>query len=109
MMLDYGYLKNREEIDVYGITFDLDTHILEDEYGISRTSAYATVSRELEKLGFKHLQYSVYVCPEYKNELLLIYHVVNSLKKYEWFNAAVHDIIAFKLDIWSEITEAFKE
>lgn len=109
MTLDCGYLKNREEIDMYGITFDLDTHTLEDEYGISRASAYATVSQELEKLGFKQLKYSVYVCPEYKNELLLIHYVVNALKKYEWFNAAVHDIIAFKLDIWSEITEAFKK
>ena len=94
---------------MYGITFDLDTHILEDEYNIERSKAYSIVTTELEKLGFKHFKYSVYICPEYKKELLLVYYVVNALKKYEWFNAAVHDIIAFKLDMCSEITEAFKK
>ncbi len=33
MTLDCGYLKNREEIDMYGITFDLDTGIMGKEDG----------------------------------------------------------------------------
>lgn len=109
MVLDYTCLKDEELVNMYGVTFDLNVHVLEDEYKISRSSAYTIISQELERLGFRHLQYSVYICAKYKNEMLLVYHIVEALKKYEWFKASVHNMIAFKLDTWSEITEAFKE
>ena len=109
MTLDYEYLKKSEAKNMYGITFDLDTHILEDVYDISRSKAYSMITKDLESIGFKHLQYSVYIKPKDKDEMLFVYQVINTLKKYEWFNDAVHNIIAFKLDSWSEITKAFKE
>ena len=110
MTLDYKYLEEQTEVNgMYGITFDLDTHILEDVYKISRAKAYSLITKDLEAIGFKHLQYSVYVKPKDKDEMLYVYQVIGTLKRYEWFKDAVHDIIAFKLDSWSEITKAFKE
>ena len=44
---------------MYGITFDLDTNMLESDYGMSRPRAYGEIERVLANIGFSHIQYSV--------------------------------------------------
>ena len=93
---------------MYGITFDLDAHILEDGYNIEHAKAYTIVRNELEKLDFKLFKYGVFLCEKYENDMLIVHDVVNALKKYEWFNAAVKNVYAFKLDAYSDISKAFE-
>lgn len=109
MTLDYDYLK-REGIGImYGLAFDLNTNSLQDDYGISRSKAYSIIDETLQNLGFVHLQCSMYVLRNPKNGLNFLFDVNEQLGKYEWFNACVHDVVAFKLDDWSDITESFKK
>ena len=109
MTLDYELLK-REGIDImYGLTFDLDTHILEDVYQISRSKAYSIIDKALSELGFAHLQCSMYVLQNPTNGMNFLFDVNDQLGQYEWFNACVHNIVAFKLEDWSDITNSFKK
>ena len=94
---------------VYGVMFDLDTHTLEDELGISRNDAYRSIERKLEELGYIHVQYSVYVCPHPRtNEMLVVHETIEALKELEWFSPAVSRIIAFKLESWGDLIESFR-
>ena len=57
--------------DMYGITFDLDTNMLERDYSLSRPKAYGEIERVLLDIGFTHIQYSVYFCKETTAQHLL--------------------------------------
>ena len=95
---------------MYGITFDIDAHILEDIYNITRQEAYLKIENTLEENGYTRIRYGVYICAEPKTgEMLIVYETINALKKIDWFNDTVKKITAFKLDCWSDITKVFKE
>ena len=95
---------------MYGITFDLDTHILEDELKVDRQGAYRAIEGALDAIGYVHVQYSVYVCPEPKsNKLMVIHETIEALRALPWFSEAVTRIVAFELDSWGDLLSAFKE
>lgn len=95
---------------MYGVTFDLDTHILEDELHLDRQSAYKAVERCLAGIGYVHVQYSVYVCPKPKaSEILVVHETIEALKELEWFSQAVSRIIAFELRSWGDLLDSFKQ
>ena len=109
MPLDYDYLQ-REGIEImYGLTFDLDTNLLHDDYNISRSKAYSIIDKELSSLGFVHLQCSMYVLQNPKSGMNFLFDIDEQLGQYEWFNACVRDIVTFKLEDWSELTGRFKK
>lgn len=94
---------------MYGVTFDLDTHILEDELGIERKKAYSEIEQVLEGLGYVHVQYSVYVCPNPETpEIAVVYDTIEALKKLPWFGEAVSTFLAFELSSWGELSSRFK-
>lgn len=94
---------------MYGVTLDMDIHILEDELGIKRNNAYSEIERVLQGVGYKHVQYSVYVCPEPKSsEIQVVHDTIMALKGLPWFSQAVRQIIAFEVSTWGDITGAFE-
>lgn len=93
---------------MYGITFNLDTHVLEDELGISRKVAYAEVEKALKEIGYVHVQYSVYVCPEPDvPEITVVLNTVDALRKLPWFGEAVSRILAFDVSSWGDLSRYF--
>lgn len=93
---------------MYGVTFDLDTHVLEDELGISRKVAYAEVEKALKEIGYVHVQYSVYVCPEPDvPEIIVVHNTVEALRKLPWFSEAVSRILAFEVSTWGDLSSCF--
>ncbi len=93
--------------DMYGITFDLDTSMLERDYGISRPTAYAEIERVLLKIGFTHVQYSVYFCKEDSGSASFIIKVAHALASLE-FAPAIRDLQGFRVESWSDMTESVK-
>ncbi len=94
---------------MYGVTFDLDIHELEDVLGVSRQKAYADIESSLAAIGYKHVQYSVYVCPEpRRSEMLVVHDTVEALKGLPWFAACMKQVVVFEVARWGDITEAFR-
>lgn len=94
---------------MYGIMFELDAHVLEDELGLDRKEAHRLVERKLESAGHVRVRYGVLVCPNPKtNEMLVVHETIEALKDLEWFAPAVSRLTAFKLESWGDLTEAFK-
>lgn len=95
---------------MFGVTFDLDIHELEDTYGIPRQKAYTDIEKALLSIGYKHIQYSVYLCPEPRHsELLVVHETINALKPLPWFSACARQVVAFEVSRWGDITQAFKD
>lgn len=94
---------------MYGITFELDAHVLEDELGLDRKEAHRMVERKLESAGYVRVRYGVLVCPDSKtNEVLVVHETIEALKDLDWFAPAVSRLTAFKLESWGDLTETFK-
>lgn len=94
---------------MFGVTFDLDIHQLEDSYGIPRQKAYAEIERRLAAIGYKHVLYSVYVCPEPEHsELLVVHETIDALKALDWFAPCMKQVIAFEISRWGNITDVFR-
>lgn len=97
------------EDEMEGVTFDLDTVVLEEVYGVSRAAAYAEMEKRLAALGYKHVQYSVYICPEpSKSGKLLTVELYKTLADIPWFSECVRQVTAFKVAEWGDLTPAFK-
>ena len=95
---------------MYGITFDLDAHILEDELGVTRKEAHRAIEGTLATIGYVKAQYSVFVCPKPKhNELLVVHETIETLKALPWFAEAATRVVAFELDSYGDLLGAFKE
>lgn len=95
---------------MFGVTFDMDIHELEDSYGIPRQKAYAEIERALSALGYKHVQHSVYVCPEpLHSELLVVHETIDALKGLDWFAPCMKQVIAFEISRWGNITDVFRQ
>ncbi len=95
---------------MYGITFDLDAHILEDVCGIGRKPALDALGEALAKLGYVRVQYGVYVCTEPTvNGLLVVHETIEALRSLDWFCEAVTRVEAFELRSWGSILEPIKD
>ncbi len=95
---------------MYGITFDLDAHILEDELGIDRQDAYRAVEKALAAIGYVRARHSVYVCPEPSSgKFLAVHDTIVALRALPWFAEAATGVVAFELDCWGDLSGAFEE
>lgn len=97
-----------EDGNMYGITFDLDTNMLERDYGMSRPKAYGEIERVLADIGFTHIQYSVYFCKENDGSASFIIKVAQALASLE-FVPAIRDLQGFRVESWSDMTESVKQ
>ncbi len=93
---------------MYAIAFDLKIDDLKKEYGEPYNNAYDEIRQELEDVGFKWTQGSVYISKEKDNGLATVYKAINKLSKIDWFKKSVRDIRAFKVEDWSDFTEIVK-
>lgn len=93
--------------DMYGITFDLDTNMLERDFGLSRSKAYGEIERVLLDVGFTHIQYSVYFCKEDDGSASFIIKVARALASLD-FASAIRDLQGFRVGNWSDMTESIK-
>lgn len=89
---------------MYAIAFDLDINILKRAYGEPYNNAYFEVRRELELIGFKWTQGSVYLY-EGESNLAAVYRAIDQLRGIDWFRQSVRDIRAFKVEDWSDFTQ----
>ena len=92
---------------MYGITFDLDTNMLESDYGMSRPRAYGEIERVLANIGFSHIQYSVYFCRDDDGSASFIIKVAQALASLD-FAPAIRDLQGFRVEGWSDRTESVK-
>lgn len=93
---------------MYAIAFDLKIDDLKKNYGEPYNKAYDEIRQELEKLGFKWTQGSVYMSDDTTNSLTHVYKAINLLSRIQWFKDSVRDIRAFKVEDWSDFTEIVK-
>lgn len=92
---------------MYGIAFDLDTNMLERDFGLSRSKAYGEIERVLLDIGFTHIQYSVYFCKEDDGSASFIIKVARALASLD-FAPAIRDLQGFRVENWSDMTESIK-
>ncbi|VWL85879.1 endoribonuclease VapD [Oceanivirga miroungae] len=90
---------------MYAIAFDLKIEDLKKHYGEPYNKAYDDVRQELEDLGFKWTQGSLYMSDTDKNSLAEVYKAITKLKSIEWFKNSVRYIRAFKVEDWSDFTD----
>ena len=93
---------------MYGITFDLDTRMLEDEFGTSRARVYSEIEKRLVDEGFSHVQYSVYFYTKQVGAIdfaLMVRRVFSSFR----YAQAVRDLQGFEVKNWSSLTAEIHE
>lgn len=94
---------------MFGVAFDLDIHELEDVLNVPRQKAYADIESALVEIGYKHVQYSVYVCSEPRHsEMLVVHETVEALKGLPWFSDCMKQVVVFEVARWGDISSAFK-
>lgn len=93
---------------MYAIAFDLKIEDLKREYGDPYNGAYDEIRQDLEQLGFKWTQGSVYISKSTKDSLTTVYRAINTLSQIDWFRKSVRDIRTFKVDDWSDFTSIVK-
>lgn len=93
---------------MYAIAFELKSDDLKKTYGEPYNGAYDEIRQELESLGFKWTQGSVYINSDTNNSLTNVYKAINRLSHIGWFKQCVRDIRAFKIEEWSDFTEIIK-
>ncbi|BEG56613.1 Virulence-associated protein D [Helicobacter sp. NHP21005] len=81
--------------------------MLKQEYDTPYNKAYDDVRQELEVLGFKWTQGSLYLSPD-KNALAVVCKAIAKLSSIDWFKKSVRDIRAFKVEDFSAFTEIVK-
>ena len=93
---------------MYAIAFDLKIDDLKKEYGEPYNGAYDEIQRELESVGFRWTQGSVYIYEKQENSLTTVYKAISKLSNIDWFKKSVRDIRAFKVEDWSDFTDIVK-
>lgn len=93
---------------MYAIAFDLKIDDLKKNYGEPYNKAYDEIRQELEKLGFKWTQGSVYMSDDTTNSLTHVYKAINLLSRIQWFKDSVRDIRAFKVSDLSDFIDIIK-
>lgn len=94
---------------MYAIAFDLNIDDLKKAYGEPYNRAYDEIRQEMEALGFNWTQGSLYINSSNTDNLAQVYKAINKLSKINWFKDSVRDILAFKVEDWSDFTDIVKE
>ena len=90
----------------YALSFDMEIERLEQFYGTPYNNAYADIRKVLMSKGFEWIQGSTYVT---KGNLVNLNEAIIDLKAIDWFCKSVRDIMAFKIEEWSDFTPSFKK
>ena len=94
---------------MYGITYDLDVHVLEDELGIKHKAANEQIEQILENVGYTRFKYGTHVCQNPRvPEILVVHDTITALKGLPWAGIAIKNLVAFKVEDWGDITSCLK-
>ena len=88
------------------IAFDLTVSEVERLHPRSVSAAYADIKRVLVKYGYEWTQGSVYLGGD--DDLAKLFLLISDLRALSWFPASVRDIRAFRVELWSDLTQAVK-
>jgi virulence-associated protein VapD len=93
---------------MYAIAFDLDTKVLEKEYGKPNpNNAYAEIKQALLRYGFTWMQGSVYFGdPDTVNAVSTVVAVQEVAKQLPWFSKAVRDIRMLRIEEYNDLRQA---
>ena len=92
---------------MYALSIDMNIADLKELYGELYNGAYYDIKRMLVKHGFYWVQGSTYMTNA--DNLLNLFNAINALKEIEWFRLSVRDIRGYRVEEWSDFTEAVKK
>ena len=96
------------EGEMYGLTFDLDTKMLEDDFDTSRHQVYSEIEKKLVSEGFSHVQCSVYFYTKPTNAMdftLIVRRVFSTFR----YAQAIRDLQGFEVKNWSSLASEIHE
>jgi len=94
---------------MFAIAFDLDTKILEKEYGASYNNAYSEIGKFLAARNFQQKQGSLYYGDMDKvNAVSTVLTIADLSAKYSWFQKSVRDIRMLRIDSFDDLMPAVK-
>ncbi|MEG1831107.1 MAG: hypothetical protein RR204_04755 [Raoultibacter sp.] len=93
------------EVDMYGLTFDLDTHMLEEEYQASCSLVNGEIEKKLLSLGFRQVQYSVYFYDAPKQGAMDFAFLVRRIFSHFRYAPAIRNLQGFEVKNYSVLTE----
>lgn len=88
----------------YAIILDFDKTNLSLPYD----EAISNIRNVIVQFQFKPLTNNVYVCKSSKNQLTLLYMLVQELSKITWLKSSLVTLKAFKMDNISDFTDIIK-
>lgn len=91
---------------MYAVSFDLVVAETEKHHPVSVPQAYTDIGKLLQSYGFERVQGSLYLTND--ENMAKLFSAINALKALEWFPKSVRDIRAFRVEQWSDFTEAVK-
>ena len=92
---------------MYAIAFDMVITDLRANYGEPYNNAYFEINKVLRQYEFYNTQGSVYLTE--KTDMANLFRAIDALKRIPWFQAAVRDLRAFRVEDWSNFTDFIKE
>ena len=92
---------------MFAVAFDLTIAEVERSYPGYVSHAYRDIEDALRGFGFSRIQGSVYVCD--REDLANLSSAMNALRALPWLPACVRDILAFRVEQWSDFTGFMKE
>ena len=97
---------------MYAIAFDLDTQLLQQNYGSpSFNNAYADIRKVLTaKHNFKWQQGSVYFGdPEQVNAVNCVLAAMDLARTFPWFSVCVRDIRMLRIEEQNDLIDAVRQ
>ncbi|MEG2212121.1 MAG: hypothetical protein RRX88_06540 [Raoultibacter sp.] len=93
------------EVDMYGLTFDLDTHMLEEEYQTSCSWVNGEIEKKLLSLDFDQVQYNVYFYGAPKQGAMDFAFLVLRIFSHFRYAPAIRNLQGFEVKNRSVLTE----
>ncbi|EIW92553.1 virulence-associated protein D [Capnocytophaga sp. oral taxon 412 str. F0487] len=90
---------------MHAIAFDLIVFELKKHYKDPYHNAYAEIRKVLKQNNFYWIQGSTYAT---EGDLRTLFRAIQSLKNIKWFCLSVRDILAFKIEDYSDFTQEFQ-
>ena len=88
----------------YAIILDFDKTNLSLPYD----EALSNIRNVMDQFQFKTLTNNIYVCTSSKNQLALLFMLVQELSKINWLKPSLVTLKAFKMDNISDFTDVIK-
>ena len=96
---------------MYAIAFDMDTELLQQNYGSpSYNNAYADIRKRLtQQHGFTWQQGSVYFGGESVNAVTCVLAVMDLAATFPWFSLSVRDIRMLRIEEFNDLMPAVQQ